>query len=210
MPDTGLLETSSTAVPFWSAGSRSSSGPVPAFTTPRPAENTTPPPVMEEHLQPLPPPPPAAPTVRSEDGRLELTATTLKVDGRVFSLLELEAIEVKPVRWLLWYLLGGLTLAIFTMAFLQNWLRTMPAAMGMTVGALLLLIGHRGAKRLRILRLGQEDLYYTLSGELAPWQTLVSQVNRRIQQRHDEQAALLFQAVSAIPPSAEDTSAPVQ
>jgi hypothetical protein len=161
---------------------------------------------MDELLPPVPPPAPAAPILRSEDGRLELTATTLKVDGRVFSLLELEAIEVTPVRWLLWYLLGGLTLAIFTMAFLQNWLRTMPAAMGMTVGALLLLIGHRGAKRLRILRLGQEDLYYTLSGELALWQTLAGQVNRRIQQRHDEQAAILFQAFSAGQSSDEDTS----
>jgi hypothetical protein len=165
---------------------------------------------MDEPLPTPPPPAPPEPVVRSEDGRLELTATTLTVNGRVFSLLELEAIEVKPVRWLLWYLLGGLTLAIFTMAFLQNWLRTMPAAMGMTVGALLLLIGHRGAKRLRILRLGQEDLFYTLSGELAPWQSLVSQVNRRIQQRHDEQAAILFQAVSAWPSPPEDGAPPVQ
>ncbi|WP_303311430.1 hypothetical protein [Hymenobacter sp. BT730] len=165
---------------------------------------------MEDSQLPLLPPTFAAPTVRSEDGRLELTDTTLKVDGRVFSLLELEAVEVKPVRWLLWYLLGGLTLAIFTMAFLQNWLRTMPAAMGMTVGALLLLIGHRGAKRLRILRLGQEDLYYSLSGELAPWQALVSQVNRRIQQRHDEQAVLLFQAVSAMQQHNEEATEPEQ
>ena len=80
------------------------------------------------------PPLPDLPTLRSPDGRLELTATTLRVQGQTLGLLELEAAELTPVRWLLWYLLGLLTLAGFALGFLQNWLRTLPAAAGMAAG----------------------------------------------------------------------------
>ncbi|WP_133273015.1 hypothetical protein [Hymenobacter radiodurans] len=47
-------------------------------------------------------------TLRSANGRLVLTADALEVDGQRFALLELDAVELKPIRWLLWFLLGAL------------------------------------------------------------------------------------------------------
>ncbi|TGE28745.1 hypothetical protein [Hymenobacter metallicola] len=143
---------------------------------------------------PLPPPPP---TLRSENGRVELTADSLVVNEQRYSLLELEGVEVQPVRWLLWFMLGGLVLAGFTLAFLQNWVRTMPAMAGMALGALILAYGNRGANRLRLHRLGREAAYYSFSGPPEPWLKLAAETNRRIRQRHDEaaaQAAALLQA----------------
>lgn len=145
------------------------------------------------------------PPLRSEDGLLELTDDTLAVRGKSFSLLELEGVDVQHVRWLLWFMLGGLILAGFLIGFLQNWLRTMPAALGMTAGALLLAWGQRGTNRLRLHRLGREAQYFALPGEPAQWQKLASETNRRIRRRHDEaaQAAaalLAAQAADTLPP----------
>jgi len=137
-----------------------------------------------------PAPTPDLPLLRSPDGRLELSATTLRVHSQTFSLLELEAAELTPVRWLLWYMLGILTLSGFALGFLQNWLRTLPAAAGMAAGALLLAYGQRGTNRLRLHRPGREALHFALPGEVATWQPLIGELNRRIRYRHDQAAAL--------------------
>lgn len=142
-------------------------------------------------------PPTPLPTLRSDDGRLVLTDDSLQVNGQRYALLELEAVEVQHVRWLLWFLLGGFTLAGFLLGLLQNWVRTMPAALGLTVGALLLAWGQRGTNRLRLHRLGRETANYALPGELADWQKLVSETNRRIQRRHDQAARAAAEALWA-------------
>ncbi|ALW86083.1 hypothetical protein AUC43_13875 [Hymenobacter sedentarius] len=131
---------------------------------------------------------PPAPPLRSDDGRLTLTDTTLTVRGQTFLLLELERAELTPVRWILWYLLGGLGLAAVMIAFLQNWLRTGPAMIGMALTALLLAYGHRGTNRLRLHRLGHELVNFALPGETPPWQRLIAEVNRRIFRVHDQAA----------------------
>lgn len=143
----------------------------------------------------LSPPPPATqpempltPPMHSKDGRLALTDTTLTVRGQSFLLLELERAELTPVRWILWFLLGGLGLATVMIAFLQNWLRTGPAMAGMALTALLLAYGHRGTNRLRLHRLGREMVNFALPGETAPWQRLTAEVNRRIFRVHDQAA----------------------
>jgi len=159
---------------------------------------------VEEAPLPSPPPPPL-PTLRSDDGRLVLTATSLTVNGHSYSFLELEALELTPVRWLLWYLLGGFTLAAFAIAFLQNWLRTLPAMFGLTVGALLLAYGRRGTNRLRLHRLGREAMHFALPGELAPWQKLVAEANRRIRRAHDEAAAAASLLLDAQTPNLPST-----
>lgn len=140
-------------------------------------------------------------TLRSQDGRVVLTATTLTVLGQEFHLIELERAELTPVRWILWYLLGGLGLVGVMIAFLQNWLRTGPAMLGMALTALLLAYGHRGTNRLRLHRLGREMLNFALPGETPPWQRLSAEINRRIFRVHDqaarEAAALLATADEA-------------
>lgn len=152
------------------------------------------------------PPPQQFPTVRSEDGRLVATNDSLVINGQQFGWWELESADVQRVRWLLWLLLGGFTLAGFLLGFLQNWLRTMPAALGMTVGALLLAWGQRGTNRLRLHRLGREAVHFALPGEAAPWQKLTAEVNRRIRQRQHETAVAATaalaqaQALAALPP----------
>ena len=144
---------------------------------------------------------PASP-LRSADGRVVLTDASLTVRGQSFLLLELERVEVTPVRWILWYLLGGLGLAAVMIAFLQNWLRTGPAMAGMALTALLLAYGHRGTNRLRLHRLGREVVNFALPGDAAPWQRLVAEANRRVFRMHDqaarEAAALLAAAAEAI------------
>ncbi|WP_324670773.1 hypothetical protein [Hymenobacter sp. GOD-10R] len=159
----------------------------------------------EAEAPPLPNPvkPAPLPTLRSDDGRVVLTATSLAINGTSFSFLELEAVELTPVRWLLWYLLGGLTLAGFAIAFLQNWLRTLPAMIGLATGALLLAYGRRGTNRLRVHRLGREATHFALPGELEQWQKLTAEANRRIRRAHDEAAAaaaMLLDAPSLTPP----------
>jgi hypothetical protein len=139
--------------------------------------------------------------MRSPDGRVVLTDSTLTVRGQEFLLLELERAEITPVRWILWYLLGGLGLAMVMIAFLQNWLRTGPAMFGMALTALLLAYGHRGTNRLRLFRLGREMVHFALPGEIGPWQRLMAEVNRRIYGVHDraarEAAAMLAAADEA-------------
>lgn len=144
---------------------------------------------------------PASP-LRSADGRVVLTDASLTVRGQSFLLLELERVEVTPVRWILWYLLGGLGLAAVMIAFLQNWLHTGPAMAGMALTALLLAYGHRGTNRLRLHRLGREVVNFALPGDAAPWQRLVAEANRRVFRVHDqaarEAAALLAAAAEAM------------
>ncbi|WP_157530483.1 hypothetical protein [Hymenobacter norwichensis] len=156
-------------------------------------------------LPPPLPPPQQFPVVQSEDGRLVLTNDALTVNGQSFGWWELEGGEVKRVRWLLWLLLGGFTLAGFLLGFLQNWLRTMPAALGMTVGALLLAFGQRGANRLQLHRLGREATNFALPGELASWQKLIAEINRRIRQRQHETAAAATAALLAAQANSSDT-----
>lgn len=143
--------------------------------------------------------------VRSADGRLVLTNDQLQINGQAFGWWELEGADVQRVRWLLWLLLGGFTLAGFLLGFLQNWLRTMPAALGIMAGALLLALGQRGTNRLRLYRLGREATHFALPGELAPWQKLTAEANRRIRQRHHEAAqaatVALLAATSPFPDS---------
>ena len=167
--------------------------PTPPETLPEP----TPPEPLPEAAgpfwlgQPAPtaPAPEAAPTLRSPDGRFVLTDSTLTVRGETFRLRELERTDLVPVRWLLWYLLGALGLAFVLIAFLQNWLRTAPAMLGVAATALLLAYGHRGTNRLRLYRLGREALNFALPGDTEAWQRLSREANRRIQRLHDEAAA---------------------
>jgi hypothetical protein len=170
-------------------------------------EEPLPEPLPSPEPVPLPTPPPQ-PTLRSENGRLELTADSLTVNGQRFSLLELEGVEVQPVRWLLWFMLGSLVLAGFTLAFLQNWLRTMPAMAGMAAGALILAYGNRGANRLRLHRLGREALYFSFSGASEPWLKLAAETNRRIQRRHDEAAAAAIALLEAEAANSTESSSP--
>lgn len=118
-----------------------------------------------------------------------LTDTTMTVRDQAFLLLELERAELTPVKWILYYLLGGMGLAFVIIAYLQNGLRTMPFAAGLLTTSLLLLYGWRGTNRLRLFRLGREALNFALPGETALWQQLTGEVNRRIRQAHDRAAA---------------------
>ena len=142
------------------------------------------------------------PTLHGPSGRVVLTANALEVNGQRIALLELDAVELTPIRWLLWYLLGGFLLAGFALAFLQNWLRTVPAALGLTAGALLLAYGSRGTNRLRLYRTGREALHFALAGAPGPWLQLAAETNRRIRRRHEEAAAA---AVAAWPPDLPPT-----
>ncbi|MDO7845716.1 hypothetical protein Q5H92_05055 [Hymenobacter sp. M29] len=154
---------------------------------------------------------PELPPLHSDDGRAQLTGTTLTVRGQEFLLRELERVEITPVKWILWYLLGGLGLATVMIAFLENWLRTGPAMLGMALTALLLAYGHRGTNRLRLHRLGREALNFALPGETPPWQRFTAEVNRRIFRVHDhaarEAAALLAAADEATQQAARDAQA---
>ena len=139
--------------------------------------------------EPVPEPTPLA-VIRSDDGRVVLTDTTVTVRGQEFLLRELERAELTHVQWILWYLLGGMGLAAVMIAFLQNWLRTGPAMTGMALTALLLAYGRRGSNRLRLLRLGREMVNFALPGETPPWQRLTAELNRRIYRVHDHAARL--------------------
>jgi hypothetical protein len=140
-------------------------------------------PVVEE----MPPPP--APTVQSPDGRFVLTATSLTVLGQTFGLREIERAEVQPVRWLLWYLLGGLGLTVVLLLFLNNWLRTLPTMAGLLATALMLLYGHRGTNRLRLWLLAREAAHFALPGDADIWRRLTGELNRRVARAHDQAAA---------------------
>ncbi len=157
-------------------------------------------PRYEAPTAPLEPPVPL-PDLESKDGRVVLTNTTLTVRKTTFLLRELERAELTPVRWILWYLLGGMGLASVMIAFLQNGLRTGPAMLGMALTALLLIYGHRGTNRLRLHRLGREMVNFALPGDTRPWQRLTAEINRRIFRVHDlaarEAAALLAAADEA-------------
>jgi len=135
------------------------------------------------------PPLPVLPTISSPDGRVTLTNDQLVVKGESFLLMELERVELTPVQWLLYYLVGGLGLAAVMIAFLSNWLRTGPAMLGMALTALLLAYGRRGSNRLRLLRLGRQQANFALPGNTAAWQQLAGEVNRRIRRIHDRAAA---------------------
>ncbi|QKG52568.1 hypothetical protein [Hymenobacter sp. BRD67] len=187
--------------------------PVPAITSaPTPAilPPATAGPVAETAAEAAAPLPasaaePPAPTVQSPDGRLVLTATSLTVLGQAFGLRELERAEVQPVRWLLWYLLGGLGLTIILLLFLNNWLHTLPTMAGLLATALMLLYGHRGTNRLRLWLLGREVAHFALPGDLATWQRLVGELNRRVSRAHDQAAAETAALLAAL--EAERTAA---
>lgn len=148
--------------------------------------------------QPTPAPDePAQAPLRSPDNRLLLTDGHLTVRGESFLLLELERVELTPVRWILWYLLGGLGLAAVMIAFLQNWLRTGPAMAGMALTAVLLAYGHRGTNRLRLHRLGREVVNFALPGDTPPWQRVAAEVNRRIFRAHDHAARAAAEVLAA-------------
>ncbi|MET4104943.1 hypothetical protein [Hymenobacter sp. UYP22] len=144
--------------------------------------------------QPVPPPQPPAPpvqfaTLRSEDSRVALTNEGLELNGEIFGWRELEGVDVRPVRWLLGVLLGAFILCAFLLGFLQYWLRSVPAALGMGLGVALLAWGARGTNRWRLHRPGQETRHFALAGPARSWQQLAQEANHRIRQRHDEAAA---------------------
>ena len=165
---------------------------LPALPGPAPTTGPTYAPAPE----PLPELPPL-PDLKSDDSRVVLTTTAVTVLGRQFSLRELERADVTPVKWILWYLLGGLGLAFVIIAFLQNQLRTGPAMLGMVATALLLAYGHRGTNRLRLHRLGREVVNFALPGDTAPWQRLCAELNRRIFRVHDHDARLAAAELAA-------------
>ena len=132
---------------------------------------------------------PPAPTVQSPDGRFVLTATSLTVLGQTFGLREIERAEVQPVRWLLWYLLGGMGLTVVLLLFLNNWLRTLPTMAGLLATALMLLYGHRGTNRLRLWLLAREAAHFALPGDADIWRRLTGELNRRVARAHDQAAA---------------------
>ncbi|MGI4865536.1 MAG: hypothetical protein ACRYFZ_16565 [Janthinobacterium lividum] len=147
-------------------------------------------PVLPVVEWPTPPPPLAPlPTVQSTDSRLVITDASVTVLGQTFGLRELERAEVQHVHWVLWVLLGGMGLAIVLIAFLQNWLHTGPAMLGMATTALLLAYGLRGTNRLRLWLLGRQPGHFALAGDLAGWQRLVGELNRRVVRAHDRAAA---------------------
>jgi len=154
-------------------------------------------PVSIEPVEDVPPPPPA-PTIGSPDGRLVLTDAALTVLGRMFGLREIERAEVQPVRWLFWYLLGALGLAIVLILFLSNALRTLPAMAGLLATALLLLYGHRGTNRLRLWLLGREAVHFALPGDADTWRRLVAETNRRVARAHDQAAAEAARLLAAL------------
>ncbi|MET4073316.1 hypothetical protein [Hymenobacter sp. UYCo722] len=137
------------------------------------------------------------PVVSSGDGRVLITDSTVTVAGREFLLRELERADVAHVRWILWFLLGGLGLAFVMITYLQNGLRTGPAMLGMALTGLLLAYGHRGTNRLRLHRLGREVVNFALPGETPPWQRLVAELNRRIFRVHDHAARLAAAELAA-------------
>jgi hypothetical protein len=164
---------------------------------------------MEAYSFAPPPLPPPRPPQQSEDGRWQLSDDELVLEGRHYSLLELERVLVQHVNWLLWILLGAFTLGGFALAFLQNWIRTPTAMLGMAIGALLLAWGRRGSTRVRLLRSTQEAAHHALPGELAGWQKLAAETNLRIHLRHQRAAAeALALLAAATPPEEEAGPAP--
>ncbi|TYZ08117.1 hypothetical protein FY528_13830 [Hymenobacter lutimineralis] len=153
--------------------------------------------------------PDRAPELHSPDGRLTLSHDRVRVHSQTFLLLELERAELQPVRWLLWYLLGGFVFTLVALGYLQFWLRTMPAVLGLVLGAVLFIIGQRGTNRLRLYRLAREAAYFSLPGAAESWHPIIAELNRRIQARHDEAAQAAAEAwaaeeaarLAALPPS---------
>ncbi|RSK44013.1 hypothetical protein [Hymenobacter rigui] len=144
----------------------------------------------EPVFQPLPPAPPEQfQTQRSEDGRVALTNDGLELQGELFGWRELEAVDVRPVRWLLGVLLGAFVLCAFLLGYLQFWLSTVPAALGIGLGIALLAWGARGTNRWRLHRPGQEPRHFAFSGPARSWEQLAQEANYRIRKRHDEAAA---------------------
>lgn len=174
--------------------------PTPPATEPAPEPATEPAP--DPLLTPLPeppseafeplllPPPPAQvfATLRSEDGRVALTNEGLELNGEQFIWRELEGVDVQPVRWLLGVLSGAFIFLGFLLAYLQFWLKTAPAALGIGLGLALLAWGLRGTNRWRVHRPGRQTRYFALAGPARSWQALAQEANRRIAQRHHETA----------------------
>lgn len=167
------------------------SPPADAAPAPEPLFSTEP---LEPASEPefrllLPPPPEQFATERSEDGRVALTNEGLELDGELFGWRELEGVDVQPVRWLLGVLLGAFVFCAFLLCYLQFWLRTVPAALGLGLGIGLLAWGLRGTNRWRLHRPGREARYFAFSGAVQGWQQLAQEANRRLRLRHHEAAA---------------------
>ncbi len=145
---------------------------------------------LEPELRLLPPPPPEHFAIeRSEDGRVALTNEGLEVNGEQFGWRELEGVDVQAVRWLLGVLLGAFTFCVFLLGYLQFWLRSVPAALGLGLGIALLAWGLRGTNRWRLHRPGRETRHFAFAGAARNWQQLAREANRRLRQRHHEAAA---------------------
>ncbi|OWP63086.1 hypothetical protein CDA63_11175 [Hymenobacter amundsenii] len=97
--------------------------------------------------------------------------------------------DVQAVRWLLGVLLGAFTICVFLLGYLQFWLRSVPAALGLGLGIALLAWGLRGTNRWRLHRPGRETRHFAFSGAARSWQQLAREANRRLRQRHHEAAA---------------------
>ena len=188
--------------PFWV---RTSTGGGGAFAAPNPgpgpepAANSSPAeaevPVAAEFISeaaepllPPPSPPEIFDTLRSEDGRLALTNDRLELQDEQFAWRELEGVDVQPVRWLLGVLLGAFGFCGFLLAYLQFWLKTAPAVLGLGLGLALLAWGLRGTNRWRVHLPGRQTRYFSLGGPARGWQALAQEANRRIGQRHHETA----------------------
>lgn len=163
---------------------------------------------LPEATEPLLPPPPLPEvftTLRSEDGRMALANEGLALNGEQFAWRELEGVDVQPVRWLLGVLLGALVFCGFLLAYLQFWLSSPVAALGIGLGLALLAWGLRGSNRWRLHRPGRETRYFSFSGPARGWQQLAREANRRIGQRHHETAtaaAYWLQQAALVAPSA--------
>ncbi|RFP65058.1 hypothetical protein D0N36_11180 [Hymenobacter lapidiphilus] len=188
----------------------------PPPTEPEQTARFEPAPEPVEPLLPPPPPPEAFDTLRSEDGQMVLTNEGLELNNEQFSWRELEGVDLQPVRWLLGVLLGGFIFLGFLAAYLQFWLKTAPAALGIGLGLALLAWGLRGTNRWRVHRPGRQTRYFSLGGPANGWQALAREANRRTGQRHHETATAagywLQQPtwLAPIAPGPEDTAAPAQ
>ena len=193
--------------------------PTPPPEAPEPAPLPEPPPEVAEPLLPPPPTPELFAPLRSEDGRLLLTNEGLELNNEQFSWRELEGVDVQPVRWLLGVLLGAFIFLGFLSAYLQFWLKTAPAALGMGLGLALLAWGLRGTNRWRVHRPGRQTRYFSLGGPANGWQALAREANRRIGQRHHEtataagywlqQTAFIAPVAASTEEAGPDTHAPV-
>lgn len=94
-------------------------------------------------------------------GRLRFTAAALTLSrpggGWLLGTSTLRYVAVRRVRFVLWYLLGGLLTCYCLIGILQNALKPLPGWGGLLVGAGLLTWGLRGAWQLSVHLLDQAE-----------------------------------------------------